>query len=58
MSELAMVAREFRHGRPIPRIKYTEAEVATWGAVSARGKRVLVSIHTHTPFLKLDSVMM
>ncbi|XP_013382489.1 phenylalanine-4-hydroxylase [Lingula anatina] len=42
--EIANIAFEYRHGDPIPRIKYTETEIQTWGTVY----RKLVSLfNTH-----------
>jgi len=35
-AELSKNALEYRHGAPIPRIKYSPEEIATWGAVYER----------------------
>lgn len=40
-SELADIAKTYRHGAPIPRVQYTEAEIATWGAVFQKQEGML-----------------
>lgn len=41
LTELAAIARTFRHGASIPRVKYTAEEVATWGAVFEKQEAML-----------------
>lgn len=33
---IAQIARDYKHGEPIPRIDYTKAEVETWGLIYKR----------------------
>ncbi|KAJ9049656.1 hypothetical protein DSO57_1022159 [Entomophthora muscae] len=43
-SEITQIAKTYRSGQPIPSIKYTEQEIATWGEVY-RQLRALFELH-------------
>ena len=42
--EFADIAEQYRHNQPIPRVTYTENEIATWGSIF-RQMTALYSTH-------------